>query len=181
MNVYKHLRPDVLKSENLPKIRVAYLFQVHGRSLRQIMRHLKWLYNDSDYFFFHVDSRSSYLHRSIKELESRSPQNIIVTDNRYATIWGGASLLKMIMSCLAEMQSRKWEMDYVINLSESDYILKKPSELKHFLSVHNGQNFVKSHGRDAATFIKKQGKIQRISEKFHTFVSTTSLFSHFRP
>jgi len=80
-----------------------------------------------------------------------------VTENRWATIWGGASLLKMIMSCMSEMKQMQWSMDFVINISESDYILKKPSEFKTFLAKHRGKNFVKSHGRDTATFVKKQG------------------------
>ena len=132
---------------------------VHGRSYRQILRHLKWLYNPSDYFFFHVDSRSSYLYRSLKELERKSPNNNIkVTDNRWATIWGGASLLKMMMSCMSEMKSMQWNMDFVINISESDYLLKEPKELKKYLTENRGKNFVKSHGRETATFVKKQGK-----------------------
>ena len=37
-------------------------------------------------------------------------------------------------------------MDYIINLSESDYILKKPEDFKQFLYENKGRNFVKSHG-----------------------------------
>ena len=161
MNVYKSLQINPVEDNQLQStkndVRVAYLFVVHGRSLRQILRHLKWLYNPKDYFFFHVDSRSAYLYRSLKELEKKSP-NIKVTDNRYATIWGGASLLKMMISCMREMKSMQWNMDFVINISESDYILKDPKELKQYLSENRGKNFVKSHGRETATFVKKQGK-----------------------
>ena len=162
MNIYKSLQNNPVEDNQLQinneEVGVAYLFVVHGRSYRQILRHLKWLYNPTDYFFFHVDSRSSYLYRNIKKLESKSP-NIKVTENRWATIWGGASLLKMMMSCMNEMKSMQWKMDFVINISESDYILKSPTEFKSFLAENRGKNFVKSHGRDTATFVKKQSMI----------------------
>ena len=151
------------------EVRVAYLFVVHGRSLRQIKRHLKWLYKSSDYFFFHVDSRSTYLYREIKELARQSPKNIKVTSNRYATIWGGASLLKMMMSCMSEMRKMQWQMDFIINISESDYILKKPAEFKAFLAKSRGKNFVKSHGTNTASFVKKQGKVEGIDLELHIF------------
>ena len=173
MNIYKSLQSNPVEDNQLQindeEVGVAYLFVVHGRSYRQILRHLKWLYNPSDYFFFHVDSRSSYLYRSLKELEKKSPNNIKVTDNRWATIWGGASLLKMMMSCMSEMKSMQWNMDFVINISESDYLLKEPKELKKYLTENRGKNFVKSHGRETATFVKKQGKYSIITSMLQSF------------
>ena len=170
MNVYStafaQKPPETENLESEKDIRVAYLFVVHGRALRQVLRIFKLLYNPNDYFYFHVDSRSSYLYRNLKELETKSPANIKVTENRFATIWGGASLLKMMMSSMNEMIDLQWKMDYVINLSESDYILKKPSHFKGFLRQHRGKNFVKSHGRDITTFVKKQGTLSLISQ-FH--------------
>ena len=58
---------------------------------------------------------------------------------------------------MQEMLELNWNMDFIINLSESDYILKHPQTLKKFLMIQKGTNFVKSHGRDTETFIKKQG------------------------
>ena len=55
------------------------------------------------------------------------------------------------------MANLNWKMDYIINLSESDYILKKPEDFKEFLYKNKGRNFVKSHGRETTTFLKKQG------------------------
>ena len=95
--------------------------------------------------------------RNLKKLEEKFPENVKVTDKRWATIWGGASLLKMMISSMKEMKSLKWQMDYIINLSESDYPLKHPSDFKQFLAKNIGKNFVKSHGRETATFLRKQG------------------------
>ncbi len=159
MNIYQSdLASSRVKNKVEEDVRIAYLFVVHGRSYRQILRHFKRLFTSSDFFFFHVDSRSKYLHREMRQLEKMSPQgNIRVTENRFATIWGGASLLKMMISCLREMKDMGWSMDFVINLSESDYFIKSPTDFREFLSQNRGKNFVKSHGRDIATFVKKQG------------------------
>jgi protein xylosyltransferase len=143
--------------ENTREVRVAFLFVVHGRALRQVLRHFKLMYNPVDYFYFHVDSRSSYLYRNVKTLEARYPSNVFVTEKRWPTIWGGVSLLQMMLSSMREMLDLNWEMDFVLNLSESDYLLKRPTDLKEYLSANRGKNFLKSHGRDASTFVKKQG------------------------
>ncbi len=50
-----------------------------------------------------------------------------------------------------------WDWDYVLNLSESDYPLKTSSALRDYLTANKGANFVKSHGREHTTFVKKQG------------------------
>ena len=67
---------------------------------------------------------------------------------------------------MSEMRKMQWKMDFVINISESDYILKKPAELKAFLAQSRGKNFVKSHGTNTASFVKKQGKVERIDLEF---------------
>ena len=43
-----------------------------------------------------------------------------------ATIWGGASLLQMLLLAMEDLQFvlTDWNWDYFINLSESDYPLK---------------------------------------------------------
>lgn len=80
-----------------------------------------------------------------------------MTRKRYATIWGGASLLEMLLSSMKELLSFNWQWDFVINLSESDYPVKPIQKLTEFLSANIGMNFVKSHGREVQRFIQKQG------------------------
>ena len=45
---------------------------------------------------------------------------------RYSTIWGGASLLTMLLSAIKELlEMEDWtDWDFVLNLSESDYPVK---------------------------------------------------------
>ena len=66
--------------------------------------------------------RSDYLHRMLYEELSDYP-NVYFPTWRMATIWGGASLLQMILSTMADLEYilTDWHWDYLINLSESDF------------------------------------------------------------
>jgi protein xylosyltransferase len=51
--------------------------------------------------------------------------NIEIAEERFSSIWGGASLLTMHLSCMeALLKKKEWKWDYFINLSESDYPIK---------------------------------------------------------
>jgi protein xylosyltransferase len=90
--------------------------------------------------------REDYLFRELLHLEQRFP-NVRLTRRRFATIWGGASLLEMLLSCMSELlEMPGWRWDFVLNLSESDYPVKMVSSLERFLSANRDRNFVKSHG-----------------------------------
>ena len=148
--------PEKIKEDN--QARIVYLLTISGRASRQVRRLIKQLYDGKNYFYIHVDSRQDYLYRDMKALESMFPDNIYVTPNRWATIWGGASLLSMLTGCFKDLLQRDWKWDFVLNLSESQYPLKKREDLIEFLSNNKDKNFVKSHGREPAEFIRKQGK-----------------------
>jgi protein xylosyltransferase len=85
--------------------------------------------------------------------------NVYFPTWRIATIWGGASLLQMLLRSLEDLEYilTNWKWDYFINLSESDYPLRTNGELVNFLKAHNGDNFVKTHGADIKKFVQKQG------------------------
>merc|ERR1719285_114339 len=98
------------------------------------------------------------MHREVSKLAAILP-NLRLVSKRYSTIWGGASLLTMLLSALRELLAMPdWtDWDFVLNLSESDFPVKTQAELVSFLSSNRGSNFVKSHGREQDKFIKKQG------------------------
>ncbi|XP_030840763.1 xylosyltransferase 1 isoform X1 [Strongylocentrotus purpuratus] len=145
-------------SMDQPRARIAYVLVVHGRALRQVRRLIRLLYHRDHFFYIHVDQRSDYLHREISAISERF-SNIRVTPWRYATIWGGASLLQVYLRAiddLIQMKDVKW--DFFINLSESDFPIKTNELLVAFLTKNREFNFLKSHGRDdSSRFIKKQG------------------------
>ena len=55
------------------------------------------------------------------------------------------------------LSSTDWKWDFILNLSESDYPVKRVERLIEFLSANRNLNFVKSHGREVQRFIQKQG------------------------
>lgn len=57
----------------------------------------------------------------------------------------------------ALLYSTDWEWDFVINLSESDFLVKSMDDLVDFLTANRDRNFVKSHGREVQRFVQKQG------------------------
>ncbi|XP_059620080.1 xylosyltransferase oxt [Phlebotomus argentipes] len=147
---------ELIPKSGKPRVRIAFLLTLNGRALRQVHRLLKALYSPQNYFYIHVDSRQDYLFRNLVRLESKYP-NIRLTRQRFSTIWGGASLLQMLLTSMRELLASSWSWDYVINLSESDFPVKSMEKLTDFLTANHGMNFVKSHGREVQRFIQKQG------------------------
>ncbi|XP_048411257.1 xylosyltransferase 2 isoform X2 [Stegostoma tigrinum] len=138
-------------------VRIVYVLVVHGRAIRQLKRLIKAIYHQNHFYYIHVDKRSNYLHRETLKLSQQYP-NIRITPWRMVTIWGGASLLKMYLQCMKDLlEMTDWDWDYFINLSATDYPTRTNDELVGFLSRYREKNFLKSHGRDNARFIKKQG------------------------
>lgn len=72
--------------------------------------------------------RQDYLFRELLKLQHILPNNVRFMRKRQATIWGGASLLTVLLTGMEDLitnaEEWKWNWDYVINLSESDFPLK---------------------------------------------------------
>ncbi|XP_043946423.1 xylosyltransferase 2 isoform X2 [Protopterus annectens] len=138
-------------------VHIAYVLVVHGRATRQLKRMIKAIYHKDHFYYIHVDKRSNYLHREVVQL-TQNYSNVRVMPWRMVTIWGGASLLKMYLRSMTDLLGMtEWKWDFFINLSATDYPTRTNEELVAFLSKFSDKNFLKSHGRDNARFIKKQG------------------------
>ncbi|KAG7505398.1 xylosyltransferase 2 [Solea senegalensis] len=138
-------------------VRVAFVLMVHGRAVRQLKRLMKAIYHRDHYYYIHVDKRSGYMHREVLQIVQQFP-NVRATPWRMVTIWGGASLLKAYLRSMQDLLSMvDWKWDFFINLSATDFPTRTNDELVAFLSQHRNKNFLKSHGRENARFIKKQG------------------------
>ncbi|XP_037074011.1 xylosyltransferase oxt-like [Pollicipes pollicipes] len=153
--VFKHAFSSVADTDSEP-VRIVYLMTLNGRDTRQALRLLKMIYHTSHFYFIHVDSRQDYMYRTLLALESQFP-NVRLSRWRRATIWGGASLLDMLLHCMTELMQTDWQWDYVLNLSESDMPVKRMERLTEFLTRNKGKNFLKSHGQSIPSFIMKQG------------------------
>ena len=138
------------------RIRICYFLIVHGRSLRQIKRLVKNIYHADHVLYFHVDSRSHWLHSELKKLTLEYP-NIFLADWRETPIWGGTSLLTTIFRGLTDMVEKQYKWDFFINLSFADFPVKSNDDLVQFLFKYRDKNFMKSHGREPEKFITKHG------------------------
>lgn len=69
--------------------------------------------------------RSEYLYREIERTFTDYP-NVYIPKWQMTTIWGGSSLLQMLLRSLEDIEYKlsHWKWDFFINLSESDYPLK---------------------------------------------------------
>ncbi|XP_061837486.1 xylosyltransferase 1-like isoform X2 [Nerophis lumbriciformis] len=144
-------------SAHVAPVRVAFVLVVHGRASRQFRRLFKAVYHAAHYYYIHVDQRSDYLHREVTAV-ARQYRNVRVTPWRMATIWGGASLLTTYLRAMEDLlKMADWSWDFFVNLSAADYPIRTNEQLVAFLSKHRHLNFIKSHGRDNARFIRKQG------------------------
>ncbi|XP_020828083.1 xylosyltransferase 1 isoform X1 [Phascolarctos cinereus] len=154
-----NVRWDEDSVEYMPSnpVRIAFVLVVHGRASRQLQRMFKAIYHKDHFYYIHVDKRSNYLHRQVLQFAGQY-QNVRVTSWRMATIWGGASLLSTYLQSMRDlMEMTDWPWDFFINLSAADYPIRTNDQLVAFLSRYRDMNFLKSHGRDNARFIRKQG------------------------
>uniref|UniRef100_A0A8C1UBN7 Xylosyltransferase 1 n=1 Tax=Cyprinus carpio TaxID=7962 RepID=A0A8C1UBN7_CYPCA len=157
VNMNVQWEDDSMETVPVVPVRIAFMLVVHGRASRQVQRLFKAIYHTSHFYYIHVDQRSNYLHRQMVALAHQYP-NVRVTPWRMSTIWGGASLLTMYLQSMKDLLAmRDWSWDFFINLSAADYPIRTNDQLVAFLSKYRDMNFIKSHGRDNARFIRKQG------------------------
>lgn len=150
---YEHIDWD----ESMRPARIFYLLQLHGRAVQQILRLFRAIYNPSHFYYLHVDAYSDYLHHSLLPLEAKY-KNVVLARDRYRTMWGGISLLEMVLSAMREaLWGVDWEWDYFINLSGADFPLRTNEQLTQLLAAQIGENFLKSNKGKLDEFIRKQG------------------------
>jgi protein xylosyltransferase len=137
-------------------LRIAYMIVCHGRSLRQVKRLIRLLYDPRHFIMIHVDSRSAYMHRHLVTLVDQLGPNVWLTPWRLATIWGGLNLYQMYLRAIRELLEHPW--DYFINLSGADLPIVPLSNLTAFLQRFRPHraNFLKSHSNQKS-FVRKQG------------------------
>ncbi|XP_048870654.1 xylosyltransferase 1-like isoform X3 [Brienomyrus brachyistius] len=156
-NVNVHWEDESWEGAPPNPVRIAFMLVIHGRAARQFQRLFKAIYHTAHFYYVHVDERSSYLHRQVVALLRQYP-NVRVTPWRMSTIWGGASLLTMYLRSMKDLLAMSdWSWDFFINLSAADYPIRTNDQLVAFLTKYRDMNFIKSHGRDNARFIRKQG------------------------
>ena len=137
-------------------VNIAFILTLNGRALRQVTRLLRVIYRPHHVYLIHVDARQDFLFRHLLLLEHKHP-NIRLVRNRHSSIWGGASLLDVLLESMEQLLKIDSKWQFVFNLSESDFPLRSIEHLEALLAANPGRNFLKSHGRQTRQFIHKQG------------------------
>lgn len=71
-----------------------------------------------------IFQRSDYLRREIQKLIKDFPNSALAPWSM-STIWGGATLLQMLLKCMEDLINKSaWKWDFFINISGSDYPIK---------------------------------------------------------
>nr|SVE79959.1 EOG090X01AN [Daphnia magna]SVE81156.1 EOG090X01AN [Daphnia magna] len=136
--------------------KIAFILTLNGRALRQVTRLLRVIYRPHHVYLIHVDARQDFLFRSLLQLELKYP-NIRLSRKRQSSIWGGVSLLDVLLQSMEQLLEIDSQWQFVFNLSESDFPLRSIESLEALLAANPGRNFLKSHGRQTRQFIHKQG------------------------
>uniref|UniRef100_A0A914LST0 protein xylosyltransferase n=1 Tax=Meloidogyne incognita TaxID=6306 RepID=A0A914LST0_MELIC len=147
---------------SINKIKILFLLQLNGRDYLQIRRLLGMIYSQKHFYFVHVDSRQQFLYSEMlkiqKDFEIKGFFNFKVLRKRFATIWGGTSLLELFLFVINQsIFELDIEWDYIINLSEKDMLLLSLEELEKQLENSSNKSFLSSHGYNTASFLHKQG------------------------
>ena len=122
----RSLVPSKIGSVIPPTVRVnvVFLLSLSGRAVSQVMRLIQRLDGPGSYFYVHVDARQDFMHRELARVAETMP-NLRLARHRFTTIWGGSSLLSMLLSSFQDLLDMDdWPWDFVLNLSESDYPVK---------------------------------------------------------
>merc|ERR1739838_169846 len=99
---------------------------------------------------------ATFTRSEITKALSKYP-NVRLTEWRMSTIWGGASLLQMVLRAINDCLQMWADWDFFINLSGLDFPIETEDNLSRYLYKYRDYSFMKSHGRSDEKFIQKQG------------------------
>uniref|UniRef100_G1SMN5 Xylosyltransferase 1 n=1 Tax=Oryctolagus cuniculus TaxID=9986 RepID=G1SMN5_RABIT len=127
----KNVQWDEDSVEYMPAnpVRIAFVLVVHGRASRQLQRMFKAIYHKDHFYYIHVDK--------VRVLPSPQEGSLVSMTQGAGTPGpcGLARTLTFFLVCFHRTND----------------------QLVAFLSRYRDMNFLKSHGRDNARFIRKQG------------------------
>jgi hypothetical protein len=120
-------------------LRIAYFIMAH-RNAEQLDALIGLVSNPADTILVHVDAKAdASVHDVVRRRLGQS--NLRILPSRGMS-WGGWSLAQALLDAFCDLCTEQLDWDYLINLSGQDMPLRSASELRDFLSRHNGANFI---------------------------------------
>jgi hypothetical protein len=103
--------------------------------------------NGDAIFLVHVDKSQNKLHERIaayiekRDEESSKVGNVFLAQHRYSSIYGHISVVYAYLSGYFELRDlADWE--YVVNLSNYDWPLRRNHDIYHALNIHPGSCYI---------------------------------------
>ena len=153
INYFKDLLKTIIPNPAKVKkqYKLAYLIMAHDKNgFAALIKLLELLDDGQAIILIHIDARpssNSLFDSTSQYLHDRKLYNpnsaIFMAKHRFANIWGHISLVLTQLSGFWELLDLA-DWDYVINLSNYDYPLKKNTQIHRYLSEpqHNNKNFI---------------------------------------
>lgn len=127
------------------KYKIAYLIMVQEpQGFNQLQLLLDNLNDGEAIILIHVDENANELYKLIenyiKSLDHKS-RHVFLAEKRYANIVGHISLVYTNLSGFFELRDLA-DWDFVINLSNYDWPLRRNNDIHRILSLHNGSSYI---------------------------------------
>ncbi|KAI8894641.1 core-2/I-branching enzyme-domain-containing protein [Globomyces pollinis-pini] len=156
INYFKEVIPPIIPQPSIipgprKKYKLAYLIMVHEKNGFPQLSQLLEILDDGDaIILIHVDARTQsnalylLLTKWIQERQLKFPDtSVYMAQNRFFNIWGHISLVFTQLSGFWELLDMA-DWDYVINLSNYDWPIKRNAQIHRLLSQdqYAGKNFI---------------------------------------
>ncbi|KAL2918116.1 Xylosyltransferase 2 [Polyrhizophydium stewartii] len=186
INYFRKRIPAIIPNPSmLPGTRrkylIAYLLMVHEEAgFKQLSKLIDTLDDGDAIILIHVDNRKrsaglqDLLDKLIRQRERRlgRPTNVFLANYRFCNIWGHSSLVLTQLSGFWELLDMA-DWDYVINLSNYDFPLKRNREIHAILSRPHNKN---------RNFIEYWPDTQDLAERFYrAHIGVADFSSLFHP
>ena len=114
------------------------------KHINYITKLIKKLENKDIYFLIHIDKKSNLINEYKKELINI--KNFYFLPNMDLN-WGDWSFVECIINGMKFFYETKKEYDFLMFLTETDILLKKPEELLRYLENNKNNNFYQIFGK----------------------------------
>ena len=133
LNSYKMKFQDRTNVEKNSKIKIAYIILI--QTIADLTINLiKTLYTPNSIFVVHADVKMSPKELNNLKEEFQSFSNVYFLENRFNVNPEGISVVYAELSCLLYLLHMNVNWDYVINLSETSFPIKKTEEIESILT-----------------------------------------------
>ena len=121
---------------------IGYLILVH-RYPEQFKRLFRAIHDPANRYVVHIDRNSGpALEQDIRDFLAPYPNAEVIESRR--ALWGGYSLIDAELRGMARLLEMSDDWEVFINLSGQDFPLKSQADIKAFLTLNRGKEFIRA-------------------------------------